>query len=546
MEQSIFENHKAQATPGLMLGIGTIMFLFLLIAIFTINYQIELGEIEDYIEKRSECLKIANIINSVHISGPGTQVTTYTDYLITAFNSSLISVQGLAEIEEYGDTPRIAFLASEAGPTSQDFYNQVNAELEPDPDWYKACFSDLDGSGCGWSGTSWMTTAIPDDIGDLIDNLDQYNTIYLEDPTIYYTTDYIERLENWVAAGNALILSEHVMCRERSSGTYSETSYRCNPPGYDDDAWEIFGVTLYQESGAWGWPNQYNVVVVDTDESFDLVLGDQLSFEERPYIKDEVSSDGYEAEDLDLSGGYYSSTSCACSAPSDGRCARHSGSVGNEGEVTLSSFSNSTGQYDITVSYCDESDDSGDPDSYTLYVNSNPVHTWQSSDGYGDGQVWKEERVTLDINNGDEISVGAIRGSSSTYCRVDWIDISLSGSEVDNEFKPIARYRDYWRLYDSRNEPAIAYWSYGAGKIFYFGDFQVGYISMPGKDFSEVLVDLISIAYYLIAHPEQNSDITCSFSAFVPYQQAYGDIVIKNENNQIILENIGNASINST
>ena len=145
-------------------------------------------------------------------------------------------------------------------------------------------------------------------------------------------------------------------------------------------------------------------------------------------------------------------------------------------------------------------------------------------------------------------SIGATRGSSNTYTRVDYLDIQPSGGGggTDNNFKVIARYRDSSSLSDSRNQPAIAYWEYGEGKIFYFGDFYVNYINLPGKDFSQVLVDLISIAYYLVAHPEKNSDTVCQFSAFVPYQQVFGDILIKNVDNYIVLENVGNSSINST
>jgi len=543
----ISKNHKGQAVPGIMLGVGTIMFLFLLIAVFTLNHQIKLGQKEDYIEKRSECLKMANLINSVYISGPGTEVRTHTDFLITAFNSSQISVQGLADVQQYGDIPRIAFLASEAGPTLRAFYDQVNAELDPDPDWYRACFDDIGGAGCDASGTSWMATEIPNTIHVLMDNLEDYNTIYLEDPTMnyeHYAIDYITRLEAWVSEGNALILSEHVFCTEYT-GSHGYNSYRCDGPGSNDNNWEMFGINLYQRFSAYYFPNQYNVMVESTNEAFDLSIGDQLSFEERPYVNNEVSSTDYEAEGLNLAGGYSSSTSCACSSPSAGRCARNSGTVGSEAIITLNSFTESSGEYEVTVRYCDETDDSGNPDEYTFYLNSNPIYSWQSSNGYGDGEVWKEESFNVDLNNGDVLRVGGVR-SSSTYTRVDWIDTNLLSGSLDNEFTVIARYRDSSSMSDSRDQPAIAQWKYGDGIIFYFGDFYVNYINIPGKDFSQVLVDLISIAYYLVAHPEENSDITCSFSAYTPYKQVYGDILIKNEGNYIILENVDNSSINQT
>jgi len=387
-----------------MLGVGTILFLFLLITVFTLNSQIKLHETEDYIIKRGECLKMANLINSVYINGPGTEVRTHTDFIITAYNGSQISVGEIGAIEESGNEPRIAFLASEAGPTSEEFYNRVNEDLDPDPDWYLSCFDDIGVPGCTGGASGWMASNIQYNIDDLMNNLSNYNTIYLEDAHIQYTTDYIERLSNWVQTGNALILSEHTMCRE-STGTFSSNSYRCDVPGITEDVWDIFGVRLYEEDSAWGYTSsRTNVIVNDTDEAFDLVLGDQLSFEERSYLEN---------------------------------------------------------------------------------INA-------------------------------------------------------------TNYKTIAKYIDSFRLRESRDKPAIAFWDYGNGKIFYFSDFQVNYMNLPGKSFSQVLVDLISIAYYLIIHPELNSDITCHFSAFAPYGQVYGDIIIKNEDNYIILENVHNSSINST
>ena len=411
MVQFKSKSRKGQATPGLMLGIGTVLLLFLLITVFTIDYQIKLREQEDYIIKRSECLKLANLINSVYITGPGTQIQTETEFLITTFNTSQISVEDISSINET-EQPKIAFLASEAGPTSYAFYQQVNESL-PDADWYKTCFSDsyLGGPGCSWQGTDWMNDEINLTIHDLMDNLDSYNTIYLEDPTMnfdHYATEYIGKLENWTKLGNALILSEHVFCTE-SSGTYPEDSYRCSS-GDRDDNWEMFNITLSQRFGtAWGYPSQTNVIVNETDEAFDLVLGDQLSFEERSYITNANAN-----------------------------------------------------EYKAMANY--------------------------------------------------------IEGRSGWY---RWFF-----------------YGDWYCLDDSVNETAIAYWNYGQGKVFYFADFQVDYINTPTKQFSEVLVDLISIAYYLVFHPESNSDITCHFSAFAPYQQVTGDIYIKNIDNYIVIENV--------
>ncbi|MBS3172315.1 hypothetical protein J4438_01895 [Candidatus Woesearchaeota archaeon] len=395
MVQFKYKNRKSQVTPEIMFGVGTIMFLFLLIAVFTLNYQIKLGEQEDYIEKRSECLKMTNLINSVYVSGPGTEVQTHTDFVITAFNGSIISVGG-GVATSVGEEPIIAFLASEAGPTTREFYEQVNAQLDPDPDWYRVCFSDLGDPGCSSGVSGWMLTLIPNTIDDLMNNLDNYNTIYLEDSHISYQTDYIDRLSEWVSAGNALIISEHVMCR-KGGATYASDSYRCNVDGTSNDQWNIFNVKLYQKDNAWGWSNhRTNVIVNDTDESIDLSIGDTLSFEERSYI-----------------------------------------------------------------------------------TNTN-----------------------------------------------------ASG------FKTIAKYINHHNLLDSINKPAVMYWDYGQGKIFYSADFNVNFIGVSEREYSNVLTNLISNAYYLIVRPEEGNEVTCHFSAFAPYGQVTGDIKIRNEDNYIILENV--------
>ena len=67
----------------------------------------------------------------------------------------------------------------------------------------------------------------------------------------------------------------------------------------------------------------------------------------------------------------------------------------------------------------------GISDVYKLYINSVPVHTWSSS-LINPSNQWATQARTLSLNNGDSIVIGAIRGSSSTRSRVDWINIVSS------------------------------------------------------------------------------------------------------------------------
>lgn len=141
------------------------------------------------------------------------------------------------------------------------------------------------------------------------------------------------------------------------------------------------------------------------------------------------STDVYfrQAESLSFSGGYAATTNCACSSPSGGSFARHQGTAGSQGSVTLTSFPNTTGEYRVDIRYCDESDDGGNPDDYTLLVNGVAVFNWSSSNGVGPGQIWQVATTTVNITNGNPVSVAAVCNQTTTFCRIDWINFTGTG-----------------------------------------------------------------------------------------------------------------------
>ena len=362
---------------------------------FYLSRKSEVEDARKYLDKSSECTRLSNIISQVYAGEEGTEAIIQTDYLISFFNYSMVVIQDISDI-----TPGVnnmAFLASEAGPTSYNFYLNITSELNPD--WYKACFSDLDGNGCGWQGTSWMNSEIPYNVSDMINNLSKYDTIYLEDPHIYYNTDYIESLEDWVSEGKSLILSEHVMCREQGSGSYSNTSYRCNPPGSNSDNWNIFDVRIHQRAEAHGWSNCWNVEVFNESEGYNLELGEKLAFEERSWAEGLISED-----------------------------------------------------FEVIARY----------------------------------------------RNGK---------------------FQCGGSNTN--------------LGDSQKQPSIAFWKYGDGMIFYFGDFQV---EMDNNEFSaDVLTKLIETAYYFTTSSKTGS---CVFYGKVfPAYDLTGEISIKKQSGGVLIEN---------
>jgi len=131
----------------------------------------------------------------------------------------------------------------------------------------------------------------------------------------------------------------------------------------------------------------------------------------------------FEAEDLTLSNGNVATTNCVCGNPSAGQCVRHQGSVGNAATSSMT-YTGPDGLYEVAITYCDESDDNGAPDSYRFFVNGTEQVNWFSSDGQGAGQVWQTELATVTLVSGDFISIDSVRGSSSSYTRIDRFELT--------------------------------------------------------------------------------------------------------------------------
>ena len=134
-----------------------------------------------------------------------------------------------------------------------------------------------------------------------------------------------------------------------------------------------------------------------------------------------------EAENMILSGGNVASSNCICSNPSAGQCARNEAAVGNTATASTS-HTGPGGDYRIGVTYCDESDDGGAPDSYSLFINGSQQVTWSSSNGPGAGETWQTAFFTVTLSNGDLISIDSIRGGALSWARLDKIELVESSS----------------------------------------------------------------------------------------------------------------------
>jgi len=132
----------------------------------------------------------------------------------------------------------------------------------------------------------------------------------------------------------------------------------------------------------------------------------------------------FEAELLALSGGYGSSTSCICTSPSNGLCARDPSEF-TEGRITIASFPEASLTYDVLVRYCDENDDVV-ADDYRLLVNGVEVDSWQSVPG-GSNQ-WVDHVFSVSVNNGDEVVVAGTPAQAGTYARVDYLEFTSTSA----------------------------------------------------------------------------------------------------------------------
>jgi|GEM_PF-3365761 len=286
---------KAQASAELIIIFAFILVMFLFVTLTTLNREVTSEEMRGVLEMREECLRISNTISSVYLGGNGTEATMdIQNYMTLPGDKSIILVESINWSVEPPEK-HLAIVASEAGETTQSFFDNMTEMV--DPDWYKTCFSDIGGGAdCqewqagGMTEASW--NSIPWDIDDLVKNLSEtpgsYQTVYIEDPHIqfnasYNGTDYFSILGEWVSKGNVLILSEHVRCREKSSGSYEPSSYECNPPNDSSDVWEFLGVELHQ-TGQRKWTE-----IVNESAEFGLSVGDQFKIEEANWL-DAVNS----------------------------------------------------------------------------------------------------------------------------------------------------------------------------------------------------------------------------------------------------------------
>lgn len=92
MMRKLFKKKQGQISTEIMYAVGVMIMIFLLLTGVTFNRKSELRRMDDYLQKRNECLRIANTISSLTASGFNTEATIFVYYGGRVFNNSRIVV----------------------------------------------------------------------------------------------------------------------------------------------------------------------------------------------------------------------------------------------------------------------------------------------------------------------------------------------------------------------------------------------------------------------------------------------------------------------
>lgn len=88
---------RGQVSTEFLIIVGVILLIFVTILFFSLSRRADVRETETYLGANSECLKFSNLISAAYVGGDGTEIKTKTNYLISFYNYSAISVKSLEE-----------------------------------------------------------------------------------------------------------------------------------------------------------------------------------------------------------------------------------------------------------------------------------------------------------------------------------------------------------------------------------------------------------------------------------------------------------------
>ena len=73
MRRKLYKSRRGQISTEIMYAVGVMIMIFLLLTGVSFNRRSELRKMDDYLQKRNECLKIANTVSSLTAAGFNTR-----------------------------------------------------------------------------------------------------------------------------------------------------------------------------------------------------------------------------------------------------------------------------------------------------------------------------------------------------------------------------------------------------------------------------------------------------------------------------------------
>ncbi len=92
MRRKLYKSRRGQISTEVMYAVGVMIMIFLLLTGISFNRRGELQKMDDYLQKRHECLKISNTIASLTAAGFNTRAIITIYNKVWVFNSGRIAV----------------------------------------------------------------------------------------------------------------------------------------------------------------------------------------------------------------------------------------------------------------------------------------------------------------------------------------------------------------------------------------------------------------------------------------------------------------------
>mgnify|MGYP001591403797 CR=1 FL=1 len=98
---------KGQISTEVMYSIGVMIFIFIILTGISFNRRSEVRKLDEFIEKRNECLKIANLLTSINTFGDISIYNNTQGYVkITLKNYADILTNGIIVVRDTNITPQ--------------------------------------------------------------------------------------------------------------------------------------------------------------------------------------------------------------------------------------------------------------------------------------------------------------------------------------------------------------------------------------------------------------------------------------------------------